>query len=472
MFDADRIVATIDDLVAMAPRSSGTVGGAAAAEYVRQRFEQAGLDEVWIEETPTYRWTAQHVELRVGDVQIAATAILHSNLPAHDATGCWSAQVSAPVVDIGRDRVREHDVHGRIVLFDLRFTMTLASLLPLARYVHDPDRQMMRRDVLGARNPYITTLSKTMREAREGGAVAVIGVLADYPESLSYHNEYYRRSLLELPGVWVTRAGGEQLRQQIRDGRDVMLRLDSERQQVPARTVLGLLRGSEPDTVMVQSHHDSVGPGAVEDASGVAEVVALAEREGLQARSVRRRKTLLFVTFDSHFTGYQAHQDFARRYALAPDSPYPLALNLCIEHIGLRAKIGPDGGFETLTDSEPRAFFAAVSASMTWSLIRAIRRRGLGAASVLGATLLELVVAGIPTDASFVLGSGIPTISLVSGPLYLYADDDTIDKVDVDQLVPVAQVFTDLIDAADARPGHRLGLLPRALRRRLPRGHW
>ena len=44
---------------------------------------------------------------------------------------------------------------------------------------------------------------------------------------------------------------------------------------------------------MVQSHHDSVGPGAVEDASGSAEVIALAEHYGrLAAQGAVREKTL------------------------------------------------------------------------------------------------------------------------------------------------------------------------------------
>ena len=85
---------------------------------------------------------------------------------------------------------------------------------------------------------------------------------------------------------------------------------------------------------------------------------------------------------------------------------------------------------------------------------------------------LEFGSTGIPTDASFVLLSGVPVVSLISGPLYLYDDADGMEMVDEEQLVPVARWFADLVDRVDRVPGGRIGLIPRRLRRRLPRGRW
>ena len=79
---------------------------------------------------------------------------------------------------------------------------------------------------------------------------------------------------------------------------------------------------------------------------------------------------------------------------------------------------------------------------------------------------------GIPTDASFTFVSGVPTVSLISGPLYLYDDADTIDRIDVEQLEPVARFFADLVDDADRRDGRLLGWIPARIRRMLPRGRW
>lgn len=474
--DTDRLLATIEDLVAMAPRATGTPGGERAAAYVADRFRSAGLDEVWVEETDSFAWEPRLTALHVDGVEVACAPIRHCALPGHEHVGMLGTGpdgIEAEVVDIGADKVRDHDVSGRIVLFDLTFDLPQWALLPLSEYVHDPDRRMLNREALGSRNPYLTSLTRTMRDAAAAGALGVIGVLRDYPESLGYHNEYYRRVLLTLPGAWITRGAGEALRRRLRAGSVACLRLVAERRRVAARTVVGVLHGASAETIMVQSHHDSIGPGAVEDASGTAEVVALAEHAVARARSGRPwHKTLMFVTFDSHFTGYQAHRAFARRYTIDPESPYRLALNLTVEHVGLRARRTADGRFETLDHSEPRAFFENVSLPMKLAVARAIRRHRLGATSMLNAGLLEFTLDGIPTDASFTFTAGVPTISLVSGPLYLYDDADTVDKIDVDQLVPVANAFAELMAVADTRAAGWLGLVPRAVRRLLPRGRW
>lgn len=469
------MMTTIRDLVDLAPRATGTPGGEAAADYVAERMSRAGLSTEVLE-APSFRWEARECRLETDGVAIPCAPVLHSGLGDHQQIGDVDHDVRARIVDIGTDRVRRHDVRGAVVLFDLTFDMTLAHSLPLARYIHDPGRRMLRRDVLGSRNPYVTSLARTMTEAAAAGAVALIGVLRDYPDSARYHNEYYRRTLFSLPGVWITRAEGLRLRDLLssRGGpSSAALTLHVSRLAVTSRSVIGVLPGRTRDAVMVQSHHDSVGPGAVEDASGTAEVIALAEYAAAEAARGRlREKTLLFVTFDTHFTGYQAHQEFARRHVLSRRAPWRIVLNATIEHIGLRAVEGSDGGFLATGDTEPRGIFVNVNPLFALRIARGIRRHGLPATTLLDATALEFFAGGIPTDASFTLVAGVPTVSLISGPLYLYDDADTIERIDRSQLVPVARLFLDVIDDADRRPGGLLGFIPRPLRLLLPRGRW
>lgn len=483
MYETDDILATITDLVALAPRSTGTPGGVAAADLVERRFAVAGLATERLE-VPSYAWSATACVLTVDGTEVECGPVLHSALPDHDATGRLGGRHEGRVVDVGDGDVRDHDVRGAVVLFDLAFDLPTAAMLPLTEWIHDPHRLLLRREALAARNPYITSLTRVMTRAARGGAVAVVGVLRDYPESVRYHNEYYRRTLLELPGAWITRDTGARLRDRLRErpggtgqtgvtGSTARLELRATRTPVASHTVLGTIPGASRETVMVQSHHDSVGPGAVEDASGTAEVIALAEHFGARARrGWVPAKTLLFVTFDTHFTGYHAHQEFARRFALDPASPYDLVLNATIEHVGLRARRADDGGFETLPETEPRGLFENLNPRLKVALVRALRRHGLHSTSLLNASPLEFARHGIPTDASFTLVSGVPTVSLVSGPLYLYDDADTLDKVDVDQLAAVATFFTEVVELGLAARGSTIGLIPAPLRRRLPRGRW
>ncbi len=465
------IMSTIEDLVALAPRATGTEGGAAAADYVVGRFRGAGLETETIE-VPSFRWESREVALTVGGRTFTVAPILHSGIPAHDWTGRRTHDVTARIIDVGAKGLRGRDVRGAIVLFDLTFDMTLAHSMPLTRYLHDPGRRMLRGEVLRSRNPYVTSLGRVMRAAIAGGAVAVIGVLRDYPDSVAYHNEYYRRTLFALPGVWMTRAEGARLRAGLAAEASGRLILDIDRRVVMSRTVLGVLRGRTRDAVMIQSHHDSVGAGAVEDASGTAEVIALAEHCGAQAAGHVREKTLLFVSFDSHFTGYHAHRAFAQAHVLSRDAPWRIVLNTTIEHVGLRAVEGSDGCFAATGQTEPRGLFVNVNPLFALRIIRGIRRHRLPAMALLDATALEFFAGGIPTDASFTFVSGVPTVSLISGPLYLYDDADTTEWIDRAQLEPVARFFLEIVDDADRRRGGLLGFVPRPLRMLLPRGRW
>ena len=458
----------------MAPRATGSPGGEQAAAYVANRFERAGLETEYLD-VDSYAWSAQRHGITVAGTEYECSPILHSGLPGHDWTGEVQHRLAAPIVDIAADPVRKHDVKGKVVLFDLAFTMTTAHSLPLSISMYDPERKLRRKDVLGSRNPYITTLAKVMVEAAKAGAVGLIGVLRDYPESHRYHNEYYRRTLFALPGVWITKDTGKALRRQLamQNGGSAELTLDMRRERVNSRTVIGVLPGTSRDTIMIQSHHDSVSPGAVEDASGTAEVIALAEHYGeLANQGVKREKTLLFITFDTHFTGYHAHMEFTRRHVLTKSPRWNIVLNATIEHVGLRAVRGSDGAFETVQETEPRGIFVNVNPAFTKKIATLVRKHDLVSTSLLGAALFEASASGIPTDASFTFVAGVPTVSLVSGPLYLYDDADTIDRIDVDQLEPVARFFVDVVDEAETRKSSLLGVLPTPLRKLFPKGKW
>ena len=115
---APEIFRTIEDLVAMAPRATGTPGGERAAQYVADRFEQAGLDTEFLE-VDSYAWKAEAHGIEVDGQQIECSPILHSGLAGHDWTGEVRHRLDAPIVDIGADPVKKHDVKGKIVLLSL-----------------------------------------------------------------------------------------------------------------------------------------------------------------------------------------------------------------------------------------------------------------------------------------------------------------------------------------------------------------
>ena len=51
----------------------------------------------------------------------------------------------------------------------------------------------------------------------------------------------------------------------------------------------------------------------------------------------------------------------------------------------------------------------------------------------------------VPTDAGMFAASGYPISSLISGPVWLFDDDDTLERVARDQLEPLSAMYIDFI---------------------------
>ncbi|MEE3128114.1 MAG: M28 family peptidase [Actinomycetota bacterium] len=461
---------TVKDLVALSPRKTGTAKGRAAARYVARRLRAAGMDEVFMERSTSYSWKVRRDSLRIAGERVDQTPISFSFITGPTGTGRRSLGkrgLTAPVVDLGglsTTEIATLDLTGKIALVDVKFLTPLAALAPLMEFIHDPFGEILDAQTMLTPNPYITSLAQTIDVLQLAGAAGMIGVLADYFDSNEYHNEYYRRSPMTIPGYWVTKDEGARVRELLRDDPRATMRLDIVRREVTALQPIGILHGRTDETIMVQSHHDSMGPGAVEDGTGTAEVIALAEHYGSLARSPRaepREKTLMFTTFDTHFTGYQAHMHFVEKYVDDPDSPYDLVLNDTIEHVARKGQVAADGRLVLLDESEPRGFFENIAVDGKLMLAQSIVEHGMNATTILNGTVMTPV--GVPTDASFTMVAGVPTVSLIAGPIYLYDTADTMAAVDKRSMVPVFRVNRDVIEWAERTPAALIGLPTGAL---------
>lgn len=465
----EEIFSTIQDVVSFSPRRVGTPGIEQTVDYIVRKFQEYGLKRVHIEETPTASWDVLAHSLSFGGRDIPESPVIYSQSPSQDFVGDSSTPpggLKAPLVDAGLATAAEinaTDVKGKIVVFDLKFLLPIAGLLPDTEFLWDPEQTMaLSPPTLLTANPFITTYTDAVKAAQDGGAVGFVGVLSDYFDSNRYYNERYRRQLVSIPGMWVTKAEGERLRAQMAaqpDGRATLV-MRTRRAQVPSHVVVGFLDGKSTDAIQIQSHHDSGFQGAVEDASGVSEVLALARHYSRQP-AASRNKTLMFTTFDSHWSGYSAHQAFLKRHVAArvpARDPNRIVANVTLEHIAKHALRGPLGELEVSELPEPRGIFETLSAPLKTDIVNAVVGHDLRRTAVLNGSTLQPV--GIPTDASGWVILGVPTVSFISGPLYLYDAADTVDKVLKDELNKVAATFIQITDAIDAAPSDRLSALP------------
>src|SRR5262249_29215878 len=106
-----------------------------------------------------------------------------------------------------------------------------------------------------------------------------------------------------IPGVGVRGSDGARLRRLLADGPGrVRLTVDAVREATTCANVVGELPGADDDLVVIGSHHDGPWASAVEDASGIALVLAQAAYWARVPRP-QRPPRLLFLPDPGHLSG-------------------------------------------------------------------------------------------------------------------------------------------------------------------------
>ncbi|MFW6031294.1 MAG: M28 family peptidase [Myxococcota bacterium] len=451
--DADEMLSSIEALVDLGVRMPGTDASVQAAQYVHDHFVESGLTDVAIEQTDTVVWSADRWGLSVEGEDVPAYFMqhtFHEGEPTTFSTGPDGR--SAPLVYVGDGSNADFDgvdVSGKIVVSDVRFHRFGRDLVDIFGFgIHDPEGTF--DEDYEFVDPYSRrTFPRNYQNAVENGAVGFIGILTDYLDRNEYHNEAYATyrfdSPMDIPGLWVSPSVGAELAQRIEEAPEPLtanMVLEGQLEEAVGRSVVGYVRGRTDEIVMVQSHHDSNTAGAVEDASGTALVLALARH---YASLPERRRTLLFTTMDTHFTDYASHFAFIERHIEQED----ILANLTLEHIGREVEETADGLVPTDTSVLKALFVTTEVPGLSDIAMDAFIARDV--ARTVGMPANNGIV-GLPTDADHFHAEGVPVVNLVGAPMYLYDSADTLDKVAVDQLEPVARASIDVLGALDRLP--------------------
>jgi len=252
-----------------------------------------------------------------------------------------------------------------------------------------------------------------------------------------------------LPAVNMGYEDGLALRELIGTGKPVKLRIKSQTKFVPnlkSTSVWGTLPGATDEDIILMAHQDAYFDGALDNASGMAVMIALAEHYA-KIPQAQRRRTLRFVATAGHHAG-------------SPNSKYlhdhrdtelaRTALMMNFEHIGaVEAYIFRDAKLRANEFSAHRYYFNGSN-----------RLR-----EIVFGTFAKY---GIATFPDLQNGQGemnwakedAPSVQILRSPDDKHSDADTIDWVAAAGLEAVARAHARIID--DANKVDRKDLLPPA----------
>lgn len=260
-------------------RIAGTPYDRMVEDWVAQQFKSIGLEQVRrqeIEMQPFWYPNSWETSLIVG----GKATKLATSFPITDTPGTPdNSTITAPAVWVGLGTpadFRDRDVRGKAVIL-------YSSPTP------------------GGRD-HIARWSGSMMRANKAGAAMVL-IVMDMPGNVTTEPEAGKGTT--VPTLTVSLKEGTAIREAIESGAEVnvSLRADIERKQGwKTGNVWGVLPGMTDENILIMAHTDAMFEGALDNASGIAMMLAIAKHYAALPKEQRRR-TITFVTTPDHHHG-------------------------------------------------------------------------------------------------------------------------------------------------------------------------
>jgi Peptidase family M28 len=442
--DESTIFGWIDSIFARGVRRPGYAADCWTEKYCLDQFGRLGLENVRLEPVTLPYWEPIEASLivRAGARQWSVECF---SLPHSKTTDGLSAAI-VPWREEASEAVR-----GALALTDLSLMRSPADF-PLLMAASQGDDTWRRYDPGGSLSgtsqvlPFSRQVMAVMDGPQAAGASGFIGVLSDYPGDSYQYYVPYDAIARPLPGVWIRGSDGARLRQLCEEG-GVRGTLTSRaiRHEITSYNVVGELPGADEDIVIIGSHHDGPWRSAVEDASGVAMVLAQATYWSRVA-AAQRPHHLIFLLNAGHMAGGAGVRSFIERHRAA--LPHAV-LELHLEHAASEI-VEQEGRLIASGRPEPRWWFTSRLARLEASVREAIAAEQLERSLILPPD----VFGPIPTtDGGPFHLAGVPLVNFLTAPFYLFDAVDTLDKIHRQSLVPVTRAAIRIIASTRAVSG-------------------
>lgn len=427
-FVAAEMVEWVRTIVERGIRRPGTPADAWTEQWAAGVFRSFGIADVLLEPVPVTSWQVHSHSLSVDGIDLP-----HFPVPF---SGSAVEGVTAPIVRFEDGR---NDVRGAIALVDVTFTrLPQVWLATQSTATYDPEGVFADHvQTL----PFASDQQLIMEPAIEAGAVAFIGALTGVPWDTHDYYVPYDAVRRPIPGAWISRSTERRLDAALDSGPGTgRVQLDASTPIVDTHNVVATLEGRGDDWVIVASHHDAPWASAVEDASGVALVLAQA-RHWAAIPAEERPHNLCFLLTSGHMAHAAGTQAFIADH---PDIVERTVVQLHLEHAARECRVEGDALVPT-DDPEPRWWFTSRIDALEDAVLTALRQEDLGRSHVLPPDIFGDMPA---TDGAFFHPAGVPLVHFLTAPMYLFDSCDTVDKVHEESLEPLSRAVQSIIEAS------------------------
>ncbi len=447
--DSGTIYGWLEALCGTEHRRPGTPEGHRAEQWAAEKFRAFGVEDVCLDPIPITVWTAKRWGLEVEGGEVPSFYVVNTGFTGPEG-------ITAPMVYVGTGTAKDFaraDVSGKIVVADVPFpvlpTGFIMRLLRACYILSDPEHSLtlasrqrlnfVRQNFLGGVTADNAPEKDVYWQSVRRGAKGICLILRDQPSNSNTHYGPYDGIMKPLPGLWIGKHDGQQLRQQAQAGATATLTLEGQMEPGTTHNVWGVLPGQSGEVILVTSHHDSPFKGATEDGAGAVQVLAQAQAWA-QVPKEQRPKTLVFVIDAGHFYGSIGAETFAGKH---PDLLERTRILLTLEHLGAKDVEARGDGYADTGRLALTVMFTTPDPTVVATVIKALTRKP---AKLTASIPSNFFGPGPTSDAmGYVMTTGVPVISWIGCPYYLLDAHDTLDKVAKDELAPICETVAELI---------------------------
>ncbi|GAB4344103.1 MAG: hypothetical protein Kow0099_23190 [Candidatus Abyssubacteria bacterium] len=381
-------------------------------KYIESRFSEVGLAQPAIEWFEMHWWNPKRVELRLlpEERSLRVKPVWYSG-----ATGEDGITGESEYCGYGMPH-QFGSARGKIAVIDSRI---LLHFWPTYRFFRS----------------YESALA-----AGATGVVVIIDAPGDLIPIFTAEEEKYDNP---LPFVMVSRSDGALLKERIMAGRSrIRLCVEAESGIRKTGDVVGTLRGVGDEYLIVGAHHDSVYQGAVDNAGGVAALLALASE--LAGRADAPRKNIVFATHPGHELLIGAREFIKRRRDILSKT----VAYITLDGIGSDNYEEADGRIVKTGRDEARGAFVSPNPLLARMVLSVIEKYGLKPAALLPA---DVMCPNEDLEGRF-FEAAVPIIDIIGKPIWYHTEEDTPDKCSADQLERGALAHLEILERIDGIP--------------------
>jgi len=448
--NSDWILGLIEKIYAKGVRRPGYPADRWTVEFCAERFREFGLENVRLEPVSLPYWEPRSWSLHVTgpdeDTELPCFPLPHSAPTDETELELVPYDPASPGAVKGKASFHE------VQLLRMPPTVPVSGGLALTTAVsqsgmeaHPGGRIIDPRGTFDGTQqvmPFGPLFQEVMEPAIAAGAAAYIGTLTGYPGDSYQYYVPYDGVARPIPGVWIRGSDGAHLRSMLY-ARSVRVRLhvDSVRKEITDHNVVGELPGADEDTVLIGSHHDGPWSSAVEDASGVALVLAQAAYWS-KVPAAERPHRMVFLLNAGHMTAGAGCDAFIDAHA---QELKRIVLEIHLEHAACEF-VEKDGELVPTGEPETRWFFTSRIPALEAAVAEALEAEQLDRSLILAP---DAFGERPTTDGGAFHPAGVPLVNYLTAPFYLFDSIDTMDKIHVPSLVPVTRAAIRVVDSTN-----------------------